>query len=249
YWLDFGLPVALGILAIGLRLGLPLDILEARFTQLHHALPGWVPPRLASLANLSSTGVEVVFVFALPVMLCYLFVKRPLRFGLGVGALLLVGSLRDLVDEDIKMRGRSFFGALHVEEIGRFRRLMHGTTLHGQQRIRWTRAELSANATMLLAATDSLAATSLLVAWQDNLVHPGREPLTYFHRTGPIGQIFTAYQDQLAGRPIGLIGLGSGTLANYGQPGQTLTYYEIDPLVRSVAYDSRYFSNLKDARE
>ena len=48
---------------------------------------------------------------------------------------------------------------------------------------------------------------------------------TYFHRTGPIGQVFAAYQDKLADRHVGLIGLGSGTLASYGQPGQRQIRY------------------------
>src|SRR5262249_25559528 len=76
---------------------------------------------------------------------------------------------------------------------------------------------------------------------------PGREPLTYFHRTGPIGQVFAAYRDQFAGRHVGLIGLGSGTLASYGQAGQKLTYYEIDALVKRIAYDRKHFTFVQDA--
>src|SRR5262249_5087848 len=76
---------------------------------------------------------------------------------------------------------------------------------------------------------------------------PGNAPQTYFHRTGPIGQMFAAYRDRLAGRHVGLIGLGSGTLASYGQPGQKLTYYEIDPLVKHVALESGYFTYVRDA--
>jgi hypothetical protein len=59
--------------------------------------------------------------------------------------------------------------------------------------------------------------------------------------------VFGAYHDRLAGRHIGLIGLGSGTLASYGQPGQRVTYYEIDPLVKRIAYDRQYFSYVQDA--
>jgi hypothetical protein len=253
YWLDLGLPAALSVFALGLHLSLDFPTinrgLERLFTHLHNTLPGWVPTQLASLLNLSSTGVLIVFAFVLPVVLCYFFVKRPLRLGLGVGGLLLANSLYGLLDEDVLLRQRSFFGVLHVTEIGRFRRLEHGTTLHGQQRIGWTGKELGASAAVPFSASDPVGATVLLAAWRDIWLHPGREPLTYFHRTGPIGQVFEAYQDRLAGRHIGLIGLGAGTLASYGQPGQTLTYYEIDPLVRRIAYDTSYFTNLKDAKD
>jgi hypothetical protein len=44
----------------------------------------------------------------------------------------------------------------------------------------------------------------------------------------------------------GLIGLGAGTLAVYGKPGDTLRFYEINPQVVDVA--QRYFSFLKDSR-
>src|SRR5207237_4448138 len=132
---------------------------------------------------------------------------------------------------------------------GNFRRLEHGTTLHGQQRLRWGRPILTAGAASPLAATDPVSTAVLLTMGEEIWLHPGREPLTYFHRTGPIGQVFAAYQDHLAGKHIGLIGLGSGTLASYGQKGQTLTYFEIDPLVKRIAYDPEYFTYIKDAED
>src|SRR5205823_11872050 len=230
-WLDIGLPAALGVLAVGLRLGLPIQNmhrgLAELLTRLHESLPSRLPVRLANLLDLSSTGVLIVFIFVLPVVLCYLFVKRPLRFGLGVGALFLANSVCDILDEDLLLRQRTFFGVLQVTDRGNFRRLEHGTTLHGQQRTHWSRATVAAGSAACLGTSNPLGAAVLFAAEQDTLMHPGREPLTYFHRTGPIGQIFTAYQSQLAGRHVGLIGLGSGTLASYGQKGQTLTYYEI----------------------
>jgi hypothetical protein len=181
--------------------------------------------------------------------LCYLFVKRPLRFGLGVGALLLASSLCDLLEGNVLLRRRSFFGVLHVTDLREFRRLEHGTTLHGQQRICWDRATLAAGAAGPLAASAPLGAAVVLACGQDTWRHPGRQPQAYFDRTGPIGQVFDAYQDRLAGRHLGLIGLGSGTLASYGQPGQTLTYYEIDPLVKRIACDPAYFTYVQDARD
>jgi spermidine synthase len=70
-----------------------------------------------------------------------------------------------------------------------------------------------------------------------------QEPLTYFTRSGPIGQVLTARQFQ----QVAVLGLGVGTLATYAQPGQTWDFYEIDPLVVKLAQDQRYFTFLAQA--
>jgi hypothetical protein len=46
---------------------------------------------------------------------------------------------------------------------------------------------------------------------------------------------------------IGVVGLGVGTLAAYGKPGDTLRFYEINPDVVRIASDRRYFSFLSDS--
>jgi hypothetical protein len=73
-----------------------------------------------------------------------------------------------------------------------------------------------------------------------------REPQTYYHRTGPIGQLFEVLNGPLRKNEIALIGLGSGTLTCYGQPGQRLTIYDINPAIVRVAKNSDYFSYLQD---
>jgi spermidine synthase len=75
------------------------------------------------------------------------------------------------------------------------------------------------------------------------------EPLTYFHKTGPVGQLFAGLEGGRAPRRVAVMGLGIGTLASYAQSGQHWTYYEIDPAVVRLAWDARYFSYLKDAQE
>jgi hypothetical protein len=46
---------------------------------------------------------------------------------------------------------------------------------------------------------------------------------------------------------IGVVGLGVGTLAAYGKPGDTVRFYEINPDVVRIASDRRYFSFLSDS--
>ncbi len=71
------------------------------------------------------------------------------------------------------------------------------------------------------------------------------EPLSYYHPQGPMGDLFTLARS--AGlRRVGVIGLGTGTLATYLRAGDTVDFYEIDPTVSALAQDPRYFSFLQD---
>jgi spermidine synthase len=71
------------------------------------------------------------------------------------------------------------------------------------------------------------------------------EPLTYFHREGPIGQAFAGLPAVAARRHIAVVGLGVGTLASYRAPGQQWTFYEIDPEVERIARTDTYFTYLR----
>jgi spermidine synthase len=71
------------------------------------------------------------------------------------------------------------------------------------------------------------------------------EPLTYYHREGPIGQAFAGLPAVAARRNIAVVGLGVGTLASYRTPGQRWTFYEIDPEVEQIARTDAYFTYLR----
>lgn len=77
---------------------------------------------------------------------------------------------------------------------------------------------------------------------------PGRRgvPLSYYSRTGPIGQVFSELAPRL--HDVGAVGLGTGALAAYGRPGDRFTFYELDPAVARIASDPRYFTYLRDSR-
>lgn len=81
---------------------------------------------------------------------------------------------------------------------------------------------------------------------QDTL-HP-ETPLTYYYPTGPVGAIFKGYSGANEKKNVALVGLGVGSIAAYGVPGQTMTYYEIDPLVRDIAENPKYFTFLRDSK-
>jgi hypothetical protein len=81
---------------------------------------------------------------------------------------------------------------------------------------------------------------------QSVVPHLRREPLTYYHRNGPLGQLFASMFTGLPARRVAVVGLGTGTVACYGRRGERWTFYEIDPLVERIARDARYFTYLRD---
>ena len=74
-----------------------------------------------------------------------------------------------------------------------------------------------------------------------------REPLTYYVRTGPLGQIFTATAEKAGRRRVAVVGLGTGTLAAYGNAGEDWTFYEIDPGVLQMSRNPKYFRYLSES--
>ena len=71
------------------------------------------------------------------------------------------------------------------------------------------------------------------------------EPLTYYYREGPLGDIFATVARKPV-RRVAMVGLGTGTIACYGRPEEHWTFYEIDPLVARIARTSRFFTYLRD---
>ena len=71
------------------------------------------------------------------------------------------------------------------------------------------------------------------------------EPLSYFHRDGPLGQIFAAFNANAASPNVAVVGLGSGSMACYSFAGQEWTFYEINPAVISIAQTPQHFTYLQ----
>ena len=69
-------------------------------------------------------------------------------------------------------------------------------------------------------------------------------PTTYYSETSGVGRAFTALPGGI--RHIGAVGLGTGTIAVYGRPGDTFRFYEINPAIADVAANT--FSYLKNTR-
>ena len=151
-----------------------------------------------------------------PLFMLLFFAPRPLRFTLGLGAIMLAtllfaewGSNRNL------HASRNFYGTHRVEADGAdtLHWLHNGSTLHGKQ------------------YTDEARRC---------------EPVSYYHREGPLGSVFQHAREKSGGAPlsVAVVGLGAGTTAAYSRAGDAWTFYDIDPQVVEIARDPRLFTYL-----
>jgi hypothetical protein len=234
---DLAGPLLLGLVAAGL-------ILVAR-TEL---VAGW----LADLADATALPPDMLMraaCFGVPLFVSYTFVERPIRFALGLGALFLAGATDPGPQGRPLHVERNFLGVIKVTASpdGQFTRMVHGSTIHGQQRTA-TRPAYVASFALPVGATNPLNELTILAAadgrWNDR-----HRPLTYYHPSGPAGIAFRFLVDGWHGpRRIGAVGLGTGAIASYARPDQDWTFYELDPAVEWLARDGRYFTFLRDSQ-
>ena len=71
-------------------------------------------------------------------------------------------------------------------------------------------------------------------------------PLSYYSAISGIGVLLDNRSD-VKPLNLGVVGLGVGTLATYGEEGDRVRFYEIDPAIIRIAESSGYFSFLQDS--
>ena len=70
------------------------------------------------------------------------------------------------------------------------------------------------------------------------------EALSYYHQSGPLGDVFASAPIARGHARIGVVGLGVGSVAAYRQPSQTWTFFEIDPAIERIARREEFFTYL-----
>jgi hypothetical protein len=140
-------------------------------------------------------------------------------------------------------------GDFKVEEDRGRRRLLHNDILWASQFPRPYLLSLDAPIPFgSYSPWEVLLLEGSLAAWD-----PMQEPLTYYHRAGPVGAIFYQLHTRKGGAdaktPVGVVGLTGGTTACYALPGQKITYYETHPELKKLVADTdRYLTYIGDAR-
>ncbi len=76
-----------------------------------------------------------------------------------------------------------------------------------------------------------------------------RIPLCYYFLTGPVGRVMLSSRSLPIATDVAVVGLGVGSLAAYGEPGDRYDFYEIDEAVERVADGNGPFTFLADARD
>jgi hypothetical protein len=156
----------------------------------------------------------LALVVGVPLIISYLFRRRPVRFALALGAVMLGSSFHAGLERETLIAERNFFGTLRVtqDRASDTHWLYHGTTIHGRQ---------------------------------SHALSSHCEPLSYYHREGPLGHVFKTFNEQPAGSGnVAIVGLGTGATTAYTRPGQNWTFYEINPAVVQIARDPAYFTYL-----
>jgi SAM-dependent methyltransferase len=146
---------------------------------------------------------------AVLVLIAYLAQKRRWRFALTV-AVLIAGyriGLPKLIDDDEEL--------LHVDR-----------DFFGVKRVVF---DLDSNERKLMHG-DTLHGVESLDPTLSG------KPLSYYHETGPVGDIMKMINSR-PNQHVGVVGLGTGSMAGWGGASRHITFFDIDPQVYPIAYN------------
>ncbi|HEY0128155.1 MAG TPA: fused MFS/spermidine synthase, partial [Rubrobacteraceae bacterium] len=195
--LDFALPVALGLVILAF---------------------GWLVDWGYFDPIMERYNVWQIFI-GLSAAVCLWFAyasSRPIRFGLGIAALLIAVTFANGVG-NVLFEDRSFFGVYRVSgDAGTenaYHALVVGDTNHGAQ----------------------------LFGSQPPTPIAYHDPSGPF---GQLFELLPSEATDES--PVAVLGLGAGVMSCYAEPGQRWTYYEIDPLVERIARNENLFTYLRD---
>ena len=262
--LDFVIPVGMIAVAGGLSAARHWGRAETAFEWTAQAISNALSACGLNVTVTDDT-VKLFALFAPPCMLCFLFIDRPVRFGLCVLAVLFLHHYREANLQGVKATVRSFYGIMYIYEqeerlynepltgrtytpqqyaelekpVGvpiriptRTHTLSHGTTTHGVQHMDNFHLPMLRDTLRAFGAASPLEAVALVggpLSWDHT-----KDPLTYYHRTGPVGDIFREGFRRTPLPRVGMVGLGTGSVAAYAVAGQKLTFFEIDKVVKDM---------------
>jgi SAM-dependent methyltransferase len=182
--------------------------------------------KIGEHTNASPTH-SVIWMYTLPVLVAFFWSKRPIRYAVALGGIMLVGTIHGGLTGNTVHKERDFFGVLKVrrDPTERFLILLSGSTIHGAQ-------SLDANAAhMPLTYYYPTGPAGDVLG---PLPVPGATPAT-----PPVAEL-----GERPAQRIGVIGLGVGSLASYARPSDAWTFFELNPRVIDIA--KKYFTYLSN---
>ncbi len=166
----------------------------------------------------------VAAIFALILVLNW---RRPARQLMAAMLMVLtICWLPSSVKQEAALAQRSYFGVYRVKGSydGQWNTLVHGTTLHGAQRVR------------------------------DNDGNPVADisPATYYYEGSPMARTVVAAREVTEAQnrkgKFGVIGLGTGSLACHAAEGEAWRFFEIDPVMIDIAVKSDHFTFMQNCQ-
>jgi predicted membrane-bound spermidine synthase len=118
---------ALVLVLLGLSVGLVLAVPQFVTVPTEPDSPDALPARL----------LRGGLMFGLPSVAAFALVRKPARYALSLAALFVAGAFESKHFGETLHMERNFYGVIRVTRSpdGQFTRLIHGTTIHGQQRL------------------------------------------------------------------------------------------------------------------
>lgn len=180
---------------------------------------GFVAPKLFNTYYEFGIGLVVTLLLAAYLTRRMTPVVPLVAIGMAGVAAFNVYQYVDLLSRDARVMARNFYGTLRVKDIGS--------------------VESGEGVRLLMHG---------VIMHGEQFLTPARQtiPTTYY---GPSAGVTRAIKSaQIAPVRVGVIGLGTGTLAAYGRPGDVFRFYEINPQVVEIAQKEFSFLGKSGAR-
>lgn len=207
-----------------LNVELALDLAWPALVFLVFVCADWLSVQVQAMAPSMKDGVQPLLLsLGLPILTVYIGQRRPVRFALGLGVVFIMANVADHTGLSRLHTDRTFFGVHRVVRMTYYDAQHTPHVFH-----------------QLVHGTTMHGLWSLDEARR-------REPLTYYHPTGPVGAVVESMRSRAAPLRVALVGMGSGAMAAYRRPEDAFTFFEIDPAVVRIAADPKLFGYLTDA--
>lgn len=221
-----------------------------------YALMKPVAPIGGDVAVRPETGVlELVLRFVVPLATCILLSRNRIQFKFGLASISAVVILHVFAhnDEHVVFRNRNFFGQVAVATFRDTAELWNGANLHGTESLN---PLLRGKPEAYLYTDGPIGKLLDYLSERERQrvsggVVPGEEvqPETLSDTEKRKLFLRKMLNAQFVPPPYAVMGLGTGVASALAKPGQTVTFFEINPQVVEIARNPFFFTYLYEAQK